>query len=99
MVELLGDFGFASEADRAHAIALGLLPLVRGWIEGSTPLHLIEAPLRGTGKTLLWRSLMAITIGIPLEQIPGVVAVNGGAVSPPVTLVVLETRCMNIGGD
>jgi hypothetical protein len=63
MAELLGDFRFSSEADRAHAIALGLLPTVRGWIDGSTPLHLLEAPLRGTGKTFLWRSLLAITLG------------------------------------
>ena len=48
--ELLADFPFASQADRANAVAWLLLPLIRPSIDGPTPLHLIEAPIQGTGK-------------------------------------------------
>jgi putative DNA primase/helicase len=51
--ELLGDFPFASSADRAAAIACLILPLIRNRIEGATPLHLIDSPSPGSGKTLL----------------------------------------------
>ncbi len=51
--DLLIDFPFVSEADRAHAVALLLLPFVRDLIPGPTPLHLIEAPTEGAGKGLL----------------------------------------------
>jgi hypothetical protein len=51
--ELCGDFPFAEEADRAHAVGLILAPFVRSMIGGATPNHLIEAPEAGTGKGLL----------------------------------------------
>ena len=51
--ELLGDFPFADAASRAHAVALLLLPFVRPMINGVTPIHLIDAPASGTGKSLL----------------------------------------------
>jgi hypothetical protein len=51
--ELLGDFPFADEASRAHSMALLLEPFVRPIIQGPTPLYLIDAPIRGTGKGLL----------------------------------------------
>lgn len=51
--ELLGDFPFVGDAERAHAVALFLLPFVRDLIDGPTPLHLVEAPTVGTGKGLL----------------------------------------------
>jgi hypothetical protein len=51
--ELVVDFPFASEADRTHAMGAMTLPLVREMIVGNTPLHLIEAPSPGTGKSLL----------------------------------------------
>lgn len=49
----LADFAFVSPADKATALALGLLPFVRELIPGPTPLHMIEAPTPGTGKGLL----------------------------------------------
>lgn len=52
-VELLGDFPFVGPAERAHAMALVLLPFARALINGPTPLHGIEAPSAGTGKGLL----------------------------------------------
>jgi hypothetical protein len=51
--ELMGDFPFADQASRCHALALLLLPLVRPLIDGVTPLHMIEAPTIGSGKGLL----------------------------------------------
>jgi hypothetical protein len=53
MEELLGDFPFVDQADKAHAVALLLLPFVRAMIPGPTPLHMIEAPTMGSGKGLL----------------------------------------------
>jgi putative DNA primase/helicase len=51
--ELLGDFPFVADADRAHTVALLLLPFLREFIDGPTPLHLIEKPTPGTGASLL----------------------------------------------
>ena len=59
--ELLADFPFVADADRAHALALLVLPFVRELIEGRTPLHLIEKPTPGTGATLL-----AEVVGTPV---------------------------------
>ncbi len=52
MDDLLGDFPFASDADRAHAVSLLLLPFVRTLID-LVPLHLIESATPGSGKGLL----------------------------------------------
>lgn len=54
----LADFPFEQPADRSHAVALALLPLVRRLFRGPAPLHVIEAAERGTGKSLLARVLM-----------------------------------------
>lgn len=51
--DLYVDFPFEAPAHRAHAVGLLLLPFARDFIAGSTPLHLIEAPDVGTGKTML----------------------------------------------
>lgn len=51
--DLLVDFPFVSQADKANALAMLLLPFVREMISGPTPLHLVEAPTPGTGKGLL----------------------------------------------
>ena len=52
LTELMGDFPFVSDAERAHALGLGLLPFLRDLISGPTPLHLIEKPSPGTGAGL-----------------------------------------------
>lgn len=67
---LLGDFPFVSDADRAHAVAAMLLPSVRAIISGPTPLHLVNAPTKGTGKTLLAQAIsypMAGRTGVSTE--------------------------------
>jgi hypothetical protein len=72
MIDLIGDFPFVSEADKAHALAAAFGPFVRDMIEGPAPLHDFEAPSPGTGKTLLvdllthpalGRSIAAMTEG------------------------------------
>ena len=65
--ELLGDFPFTDDASRAHAIAAILLPFVRPMIDGPTPLHLFDAPVEGTGKTLLATLVSLITTGREIE--------------------------------
>jgi putative DNA primase/helicase len=51
--DFLHDFGFSDESSRAHALGLLLLPFVREFITGSTPLHVVLAPDYGSGKTWL----------------------------------------------
>ena len=63
--ELLADFPFVSDADRAHAVALLLLPFVRELVDGPTPLHLVEAPQAGSGKGLLTDVLLLPALGAP----------------------------------
>lgn len=69
--EVLVDFPFASDADRAHALALMLLPMVRPAIDGSTPLHLIDAPVQGSGKSKLANVCMIPTAGGEIAATPG----------------------------
>jgi len=61
--DLLTDFPFTGDAERANAVALLLLPFVRGMIAGPTPLHLIEKPSAGTGATLLAEIVALIATG------------------------------------
>ena len=52
-----------SEAERAHALALLLLPFVRPMISGPTPLHMVEKPAPGTGATLMVDAISIIATG------------------------------------
>ena len=61
--DLLGDFPFTGEAERAHVVALLLLGFLRGMIDGPTPLHLIEKPTPGTGATLMVDAIATILTG------------------------------------
>ena len=51
--DLFVDFPFVGPADRAHALALFLLSYARDLIVGSTPNHMVEGPMPGSGKDLL----------------------------------------------
>jgi hypothetical protein len=66
--DLYVDFPFADEASRAHALAAVLLPFVRSFIDGPTPLHAFDAPAIGSGKTLL--AALAAIIATGREAAP-----------------------------
>lgn len=61
--EVVYDFPFAGDADRAHVIALMVLPFVYDMINDSTPMHNIESPKPGTGKSLLFDACAMISLG------------------------------------
>jgi putative DNA primase/helicase len=61
--DLLGEFPFTGEAERAHALALLLVGFVRAMIDGPTPLHLVEKPTQGTGATLMVDAIATIATG------------------------------------
>ncbi len=51
--DVIGQFPWVSEADRANYIALLLTPLLRHRLEGSVPIALLDSPKKGNGKTML----------------------------------------------
>lgn len=55
--DLIADFPFVEDCDRAHAMAFLLLPVIRLTISGPTPLFRFEAPQARTGKSKLMRLL------------------------------------------
>jgi hypothetical protein len=61
--DLLVDFPFATDADRANSVALLLAPVVRPTIRGATPLHVLDAPMWGNGKGLLADVVVMIATG------------------------------------
>ncbi|MFH1680632.1 MAG: hypothetical protein ABIH26_08315 [Candidatus Eisenbacteria bacterium] len=65
--DLLVDFPFAAESDRAHALAAILLPLARRLIDDCAPIHLVEAPCPGSGKGLLADVVSLIAEGRPCQ--------------------------------
>ncbi|MCE5322404.1 hypothetical protein LLG46_03695 [bacterium] len=69
ILDMISDFPFVDEADRAHAVGLLLLPFVRDLIDGPTPNHLIEAPQAGTGKGLLADVLLTPACGKQVSTI------------------------------
>ena len=65
--ELLVDFPFVKDSDRAHAVAAILLPFLRRMIAGLAPIHLIEAPTQGSGKGLLASLISIVSTGLAAE--------------------------------
>lgn len=59
----IGEFSFATPADRANALALLLTPFLRSAITGHIPLALIDATIQGTGKTLLAKLVSILISG------------------------------------
>jgi hypothetical protein len=68
--ELLGDFPFAGDAERANALSMLIETAVRDLIDGPTPLRLIEAPTAGSGKGLLVDALVMPAIGRTVSVMP-----------------------------
>ena len=61
--DLVSDFPFASDAHRSAWLAMLLTVPARPAIDGPTPLGLLEATARGSGKTLLADVIATITTG------------------------------------
>jgi hypothetical protein len=68
--ELMVDFPFATEADRAHAVGGLLYPFLCELIDSPPPLHVIDAPTPGTGKGFLAEAIVFISTGAS----PGVIS-------------------------
>lgn len=62
--QIIQDFQFEVDADKANLLALMLAVPARELIDGPTPIHLIEAATPGTGKTLAIQSLLYPQLGI-----------------------------------
>lgn len=67
ITEVITDFPFVEDADRAHALAMMLQPFARDLIPGPTPLYLIEKPNPGTGATLLATVALHPALGHPIK--------------------------------
>lgn len=61
--EALGEFPYADDASRTHAIAALLTVVIRSAIDGPTPLFLFDAPQAGTGKSLLADFIAIVATG------------------------------------
>ena len=61
--ELLVDFPFVDQADRAHTAAALVLPFIRRMIPGRTPIHLVEAPEAGSGKGYICQAVSILATG------------------------------------
>ncbi len=68
--DLLGEFPFISEAERANTAALFLDPYIRNLIDDPTPLRLIEAPTPGSGKGLLADVALRPAVGRRINIMP-----------------------------
>ena len=66
----IGQFPFVSAADRAHALAFALTPIVRDLVHGPVPMTVFEAPAPGTGKSLLMQVLASAATGRAVEPTP-----------------------------
>lgn len=71
LLDLISDFPFADQPSRANALAILFSILMRPVIAGHIPLAIIDAPVQGTGKTLLVTTLASIAVGsVASESIP-----------------------------
>lgn len=61
--ELVVDFPFVNQASRANALTIMLEPFARRLITGPTPIHSIDAPKEGTGKSLLADLMLLPAVG------------------------------------
>lgn len=61
--EAVGEFPYDAQADWANALGLLLTPVVRQAVRGHVPMALLDAPDKGTGKTLLGEVVCTVTTG------------------------------------
>ncbi len=67
--DVLRDFPFRAAADRSVALSALLAYLGRSAIRGPVPMHIIEANVRGAGKSLLCDVIVSIALGRPAARI------------------------------
>ena len=67
--DLFGEFPYVDAASRANMLGLLLTPILRSAITGPTPLALIDAPQRGTGKSLLAELVSIVATGRPAAML------------------------------
>jgi hypothetical protein len=71
LLSVIRDFPFADAPSRANALAILFSLLMRPVITGHVPLAIVDAPMQGTGKTLLVTALGTIAVGnVAAESIP-----------------------------
>ncbi len=71
LMQVIGEFPFVDAPSRANALAILFSILMRPVIDGHVPLAIVDAPMQGTGKTLLVSSLAGIAVGgVSSESIP-----------------------------
>jgi hypothetical protein len=71
LMDLIGDFPFADQPSRANALSILFSILMRPVIAGHIPLIIVDAPVQGSGKTLLVTTLGTIAVGsVAGESIP-----------------------------
>lgn len=63
LLETVCDFPFESDAHRSAWLAAVLTPLARSAFDGPAPLFLVDANVRGAGKTLLVQTIGRIVLG------------------------------------
>ena len=89
LLELVCDFPFVSQADKANSIGLMLLPFVKGMISGNIPPHLIDAPTEGTGKGLLSKIISIVASGT--EHVTTLTECEGDEYRKQVTAVLMQS--------
>jgi len=71
LLDVIGEFPFVDEASRANALAILFTLLMRPVLTGHVPLAIVDAPVQGTGKSLLVTALATIAVGnVAVESIP-----------------------------
>jgi len=71
LVDLVEEFPFADSAGLANALAILLSILMRPVISGHVPLAIVDAPMQGTGKTLMVSALGIVGVGmVSGESVP-----------------------------
>lgn len=68
LLEVVADFPFSSPAHRSSWLSAVLSPLARFAFRGPAPLHLIDANVRGAGKSLLADTIAEIVDGRPMAR-------------------------------
>lgn len=68
--DLLADFPFETDSDKANAIAFLISPFIRELSGGLVPMLLADAPVQGTGKGLLINTLAVVATGQQVAATP-----------------------------